>query len=65
MMTAEEALAQIEQLRKKDIPTLDITKDAFLTFRHVLVQQPDFKHFRGTAQHGGRVSYEYTDNPRS
>lgn len=64
-MNREEAAQLIESLRSGTSKRVQITKEAFLVFRQELVQQPDFKHFRGTARHGGAVDYEYTNTPRS
>ncbi len=42
-----------------------VTKDVFYTFREVLVNREDFKHFIGNAQRGGQVIYTYSETPRS
>ncbi len=55
----------IEKLRKGEIQEFLIKKEDFLTFREVLVSQEDFKHFKGIAQHGGNVIYQYLQIPRS
>jgi hypothetical protein len=60
-MDRETAIFQLERLRKKEIEQLHIEKDDFLSFREVLIEQPDFKQFRGIARHGGLVVYEYHD----
>ncbi|MBE6183583.1 hypothetical protein [Heyndrickxia ginsengihumi] len=64
-MTEEEMKDLIEKLRKGEIQEFLIKKEDFLTFREVLVSQEDFKHFKGIAQHGGNVIYQYLQIPRS
>ncbi|ABO66248.1 Conserved hypothetical protein [Geobacillus thermodenitrificans NG80-2] len=59
------AAKQIAELRNGVIAELLVKKEDFLTFRAVLIEQPDFKHFRGIAQRGGHVLYHYMDTPRS
>ncbi|MRX72287.1 hypothetical protein GJU40_08995 [Bacillus lacus] len=55
----------LASLKNGEISHYEVEKEQFLSFRKVLVNSEDFKHFRGTAQHGGRVVYEYTEEPRS
>ncbi|MCP3741834.1 hypothetical protein [Rossellomorea sp. BNER] len=55
----------LENLRKKETEEILISKEDFLDFRSILVKEPDFKHFRGIAQHGGSVIYRYLEEPRS
>ncbi|RFU71046.1 hypothetical protein D0469_03655 [Peribacillus saganii] len=55
----------LDQLSSREIEEFKVTKQDFLTFRSVLVTRPDFKHFRGIAQHGGEVIYRYMAEPRS
>ncbi|KHD84876.1 hypothetical protein NG54_12775 [Heyndrickxia ginsengihumi] len=64
-MTEEEMKDLIEKLRKGEIQEFLNKKEDFLTFREVLVSQEDFKHFKGIAQHGGNVIYQYLQIPRS
>lgn len=64
-MNQEEIELLFEQLKKKEIAHLDVSKEDFLSFRSVLVKRADFKHFRGIAHLGGSVTYEYLDEPRS
>ncbi|HWO96306.1 MAG TPA: hypothetical protein VNM45_08240 [Bacillus sp. (in: firmicutes)] len=64
-MEEQKAIELLQQLRNKEVKELHITKDQFLPFRQVLVKQKDFKHFRGIAERGGGVSYQYLDEPRS
>ncbi|BAI84988.2 hypothetical protein ACCO40_07715 [Bacillus spizizenii] len=55
----------IEQLRTGAINELRVQKEHFLDFRAVLSKQDDFKHFRGIAQQGGDVIFQYLEQPRS
>ncbi|MBS4207807.1 hypothetical protein [Bacillus sp. FJAT-50079] len=55
----------IDELRSGKVKQVEITKEDFLQFRSVLVQQEDFKQFHGIAKHGGNVVYEYLSQPRS
>ncbi|MBS7344989.1 MAG: hypothetical protein KIG60_04960 [Caryophanon sp.] len=62
-MTAFEQ--QLEQLITQQITKIEITKDEFYAFREVLVKHPKFKHIRGIAHQGGKVTYTYLEVPRS
>lgn len=53
----------LDQLKAGEIDSLTVEKEQFMAFRHVLIQRPDFKHFSGTAYHGGRTIYVYMDEP--
>ncbi|MCP3761824.1 hypothetical protein NLX67_05430 [Domibacillus sp. A3M-37] len=64
-MTAEEAVECIENLRNGKTALVRIQQNDFLQFRQELIKQPDFKHFRGIAKHGGHAEYEYMKTPRS
>lgn len=64
-MTIEEAIQSIENLRNGTTALVRIQHKDFLVFRQELINQPDFKHFRGIARHGGHVDYEYMETPRS
>ncbi|WP_018665323.1 hypothetical protein [Heyndrickxia acidiproducens] len=64
-MTEEEAGKLIAQLRNREISEFLIKREDFLSFRKVLVAQPDFKQFKGIAKHGGDVIYQYLEVPRS
>ena len=64
-MDKELANTILDQLKNGEIKEYVVTKDVFYTFREVLVSREDFKHFRGIAQRGGEVVYQYTENPRS
>ncbi|RHW31409.1 hypothetical protein D1B31_22270 [Neobacillus notoginsengisoli] len=55
----------LEQLKNGELAEYYVTKEDFLPFREVLVKRHDFKHFRGIAQRGGGVIYEYEKEPRS
>ncbi|MBM6617583.1 abortive phage infection protein [Bacillus suaedaesalsae] len=55
----------LDKLRNKEIEEYFVEKESFLSFREVLVNQEDFKHFRGIAGHGGVVVYTYVDEARS
>lgn len=62
----EEAINEIfEKLKSKELSEFFVKKDDFLQVRKVLVGRDDFKHFRGSALHGGDVIYQYLDEPRS
>ncbi|KIN57386.1 hypothetical protein [Bacillus subtilis] len=64
-MRPEEITEMIEQLRTGAINELRVQKEHFLDFRTVLSKQDDFKHFRGIAQQGGDVIFQYLEQPRS
>ncbi|PHI49012.1 hypothetical protein B9T64_03025 [Bacillus halotolerans] len=64
-MRPEDITEQIEQLRIGEIKELRVQKEHFLDFRAVLSKQDDFKHFRGIAQQGGDVVFQYLEQPRS
>ena len=55
----------LDQLRNGEIDHIEIKKDEFLTFREVLVKDPQFKHFRGEAQQGGNIIFTFLQVPRS
>ncbi|MHC0038630.1 hypothetical protein [Pseudoneobacillus sp. C159] len=56
---------QLESLKKGILSEYHVSKEDFLSFREVLVNRKDFKHFRGIAGRGGSVVYQYLENPRS
>ncbi|MEC1605569.1 hypothetical protein [Bacillus halotolerans] len=64
-MHPEDITEQIAQLRTGEIKELRVQKEHFLDFRAVLSKQDDFKHFRGIAQQGGDVVFQYLEQPRS
>lgn len=61
----EDITEQIGLLRTGEIKELRVQKEHFLDFRAVLSKQDDFKHFRGIAQQGGDVVFQYLEQPRS
>jgi hypothetical protein len=56
---------QFDNLKKGNLTQYFISQSDFLIVRKVLVTREDFKHFRGIAQRGGAVLYQYMDVPRS
>jgi len=58
-MTESEVKRIIEQLRNGEISNYYVPKENFMIFRKVLIEQEDYKKFRGIAQRGGDVIYEY------
>lgn len=64
-MDEETARKLLDKLASGKINESLIEKSDFLIFRKYLVERPDFKHFRGVAQHGGNVIYYYMEEPRS
>ncbi|MGM0902524.1 hypothetical protein [Mesobacillus maritimus] len=64
-MTNEEVHEILNQLKRGEVSEYHVSKEEFLTFRQVLVNREDFKHFRGIAQRGGEVVYHYIENARS
>lgn len=56
---------QLNELRDGTRSSLTIEKENFLSFREVLVQTEDFKHFRGVAKQGGILIYTYEKEARS
>ncbi|MED4403731.1 hypothetical protein [Metabacillus fastidiosus] len=62
----EQTITEIlDQLRNSELGTYEVSKEDFLEFRKVLIKRDDFKHFRGIAQQGGSVIYEYLQEARS
>lgn len=64
-MEQNDMLNSIEQLKNGEITQILIHKVDFLTFRQIIVNRDDFKHFRGIAGHGGDVIYTYMKEARS
>ncbi|OCA85625.1 hypothetical protein A8F94_12145 [Bacillus sp. FJAT-27225] len=64
-MNEKEINEILDQLRDGVLTEYYVTKEDFLPFRTVLVHRQDFKHFRGIAQRGGDVIYEYVSEARS
>ncbi len=55
----------LDKLASGEVNEITVKKEDFLIFRNVLTKRDDFKHFRGIAQRGGDVVYEYLEKPRS
>lgn len=55
----------IEQLRNNQIESITVPKVQFEQFRQLIINLPDFKHFRGEAKQGGDVVFTYLKEPRS
>ncbi|WP_059173723.1 hypothetical protein [Bacillus sp. FJAT-27445] len=55
----------LDRLKSGQIAEYYVANEDFLPFRKTLVMREDFKHFRGIAQRGGNVIYEYTPEERS
>jgi hypothetical protein len=64
-MTEEMANQILEKLKNGELGEYLIGRNDFLFFRQVLVKREDFKHFRGIAQRGGDVVYQYSPEARS
>lgn len=61
----EQLVSIAEQLANKEIDTCKVEKESMQMFGQIIRTRPDFKHFRGIAQKGGSVIYEFLDEPRS
>lgn len=55
----------IEKLKNGEITSIEISKEEFLEFREILVNDEKFKHFKGVAKQGGSVIYTFSETPRS
>lgn len=55
----------INELINGDIKKIEVDKNNFYEFRELIVEREDFKRFRGIAQQGGKVIYEYLEKERS
>ncbi|KGR83907.1 hypothetical protein [Lysinibacillus odysseyi] len=55
----------LNQLRNGEIEKVEISKADYLAFREVLVQDPQFKHFRGEAKQGGNIVFKFLATPRT
>lgn len=64
-MDQEQASRMLDSLKNREVEEIFVSKLDFMTFREVIVKREDFKHFRGIAQRGGDVIYQYMDEPRS
>ncbi|WP_226666117.1 hypothetical protein [Metabacillus litoralis] len=56
---------RLDQLKSGELNEYHVAKEQFLSFRTVIVNRDDFKHFRGIAQQGGSIIYRYLQEPRS
>ncbi|OIK14824.1 hypothetical protein BIV60_10905 [Bacillus sp. MUM 116] len=62
----EDAVNEIlERLKSGTLSEYYVNQVDFMVFRQVLVKRKDFKQFRGIAQRGGDVLYQYLETPRS
>ncbi|MBO9128432.1 abortive phage infection protein [Bacillus sp. 165] len=64
-MDKQTANAILDQLKTGELKEYIVNKEDFYPFREVVVSRADFKHFRGIAEHGGKVIYTYTEAARS
>lgn len=64
-MDKEQAVRMLDSLKNKEVDEIFVSKQDFMIFREVIVKRKDFKHYRGIAQRGGDVIYQYMDEPRS
>lgn len=64
-MNEQKAQEILDQLAAKERSEYTVEKEDFEVFRKVLINRPDFKHFRGVAKRGGHVVYTYVDEARS
>lgn len=64
-MDKEEISRVLDQLAAGELEAYKVSKEEFMAFREQLIERPDFKHFRGTAEHNAEVIYTYTEEPRS
>lgn len=58
-------MEQFEQLKSGELKELVLTKEQFLAAREQLVKRADFKHFIGMAYPGGKVTYRWSEEPRT
>ncbi|MGE6258545.1 hypothetical protein ACQKCU_11720 [Heyndrickxia sporothermodurans] len=65
ILTEEQIINYLQQLRSGEIKELFVENNDFYEFRKILVEQKDFKHFQGIAQRNGHVLYSYLDEARS
>ncbi len=64
-MDKDQALRMLESLKNKEVEEIFVSKQDFMAFREVLVKREDFKNYRGVAQRGGDVIFQYMDESRS
>ncbi len=55
----------LDQLRNGEVEKVEVQKAEYLSFREVLVRDPQFKHFRGEAKQGGNVIFTFLEAPRT
>jgi hypothetical protein len=65
IMDKEQAERMLNSLKNNEVEEIFVSKQDFMIFREVIVKRADFKHFRGIAQRGGDVIYQYMDEARS
>jgi hypothetical protein len=63
-MDVHTARELLDRLASGELEEVLIRKEDFNVFREVLVKRNDFKHYRGLAQRGGDVIYQYLKTPR-
>lgn len=56
---------ELEDLKMGTIEIIHVDKNEFYEIREILTKREDFKHFRGIAHQGGKISYVYNDVARS
>ena len=61
----EKYKSMLDQLRNGEVNSIEINKVDYLQFREVLVQDPQFKHFRGEAKQGGNIKFTFLNVPRT
>lgn len=54
-----------DMLKTGELKELILTKEEFLDVRDDLTKREDFKHFIGTALHGGKVCYVWSETQRT
>lgn len=55
----------LDALRNGEIQSIRLTKENYLEFRNELIQDPQFKHFRGEAKQGGDIIFTFLDKARA
>ncbi|WP_431029305.1 hypothetical protein [Lysinibacillus sp. LZ02] len=55
----------LDQLRNGELQSVEISKSDYLSFREALVNDPQFKHFRGEAKQGGNIIFTFLQAPRT
>ena len=61
----EEYQKMLDALRNGEIQSIRLTKENYLAFRTVLIQDPQFKQFRGEAKQGGDIIFTFLDKARA